>query len=253
MKAVWRNTLRIAGNYPHEKASRPDFEQLLAEPLPRRADRSELRVYYHPPFVLLSRLGALDPPPLYVMQVTDTHIDASEELRTLEAETYRRSNLHVAWGANPHEPFECEGLYAPLVTMFKDSEGSLLASPFRFAVLAVKFPRNPTIVSRKEGDHLRNYYDSERAVAQVGTIFRRALALTAAHGHQAVVFSDLGIHDGHPPTQLAALLLKELDSRPVPLAVVAAGDGNLSTTDPEYEELFRALRPSERNGKEEEE
>jgi len=242
MRAIWRNTLRIAPNYPFEKAVRPNFAKLPN----RHASRDgapELRVFYHSPFMVLARLSALPRPPLYVMQVSDLHISSAEELDSLEAETYRRSNLHVAWGAEPAAPFDADGLYAPLVTVFKEGDGNLLESPYSVAVFAVKFPKNPTIHSRMERDRPVNYYESERMVEQVRDLLRRALLVARAHDHPAIVFGDLGVHDGHPPTQVGEILLALLREFPLPLAMVAAGDGQLTQKDPEYEELHRVLRP----------
>lgn len=240
LAAGWFDTLRVAGKHPFEAGKRI----MPADEVPNGnwLQNSTVRVYYEHYETVLGRAHpcAKNSRILLVSCVTIGTLESPKVQNTPEAQILRTSNLHLSWGVNPNntQSYSAHMMYSPHFTIFKNTEGYSRPKPIDVASLAIQLAVHPQTIINNGLAEYREPRDAAIVTDIIDSVFRTA----SAREHSTVLFTDVGLVTGHPPTQMARIINDALNKYSVPVVLFALGDGNLTAANPEYREFYNAMK-----------
>lgn len=240
--AQWSDTLRNAQKYPFAAGRRIDKPDQLV-PNGDWLQDPTCRVYYDSYIEILERaskhIDLESKPILIVTTVTIGTLESPKVQTAPEADILRSSNLHLSWGVNPNntQSYSAHMMYAPQFSIFKKA-GHTRPRPLTAACLSVQLPVQPQTIINNGATEYREPHDAAAIAAIFDGVFRSISALD----HPVVIFADVGLAHGHPPSQIARILRSGIEKYSVPLVLFALGSGDYLASDPAYVEFYNAIR-----------
>jgi uncharacterized protein (TIGR02452 family) len=200
-KIIWKDTYRIAENYPYKNAEKiTDLEEipqnLLTEKLPK-----VVKVFNENLMTVIDVAIKAKFRPLILISANDNYPLESVKhgLSSPECDLYRASNISATVNENLYPLRDLEMIYCSKITIFRNSQNRLLTKPYQVSLLLSPPVRRPSLITIRTEKGMEDTYsnslEEEKMKNKIENIFKFAML----KGFNCVILSDFGCQNENNP------------------------------------------------------
>jgi hypothetical protein len=204
-KVVWKDTYRIAEQFPHKNAEKInkfndiEFEKKIDER--EKPDKKIIKVFNEDLIVLVDSVVKAGFRPLILVNANDNYPLKSVKngLISTECDLYRCSNISMVTTDTMYPIRDLDMLYCPKVTIFKTLDNKLLKKPYQIALVLSAPVRRPTLISIKTDQKMEDSYSNISEENKMRSKIENIFKLAVDKGYKCLILTDFGCQNESNP------------------------------------------------------